>query len=93
MNTARTELFVPLTAGLGKPGASARAGLKVLSAGQAPAFRALDSTTPAGGRVGHGGCEPKVSVLRDGDRVTSIQILCACGQVIDLACVYQNDQV
>jgi hypothetical protein len=33
-------------------------------------------------------CEPKVSVQRDGNRVTGIQILCSCGQVIDLACVY-----
>jgi len=34
-------------------------------------------------------CEPKVSVQRDGSRVTGIQILCSCGQVIDLACVYE----
>ena len=35
-------------------------------------------------------CEPKVSVQRDDNRVTGIQILCSCGQVIELACVYEG---
>lgn len=31
---------------------------------------------------------PKVTVQRDGERVTQIQVRCTCGQVIDLACEY-----
>jgi hypothetical protein len=32
--------------------------------------------------------EPRVSVQRDGDRITHLRIQCSCGQIIDLACVY-----
>jgi len=32
--------------------------------------------------------EPRVTVQRDGDRVTHLRIQCTCGQIIELACVY-----
>jgi len=32
--------------------------------------------------------EPRVTVQRDGDRVTHLRIQCTCGQILDLACVY-----
>jgi hypothetical protein len=32
-----------------------------------------------------------VSLHRDGDRISGIHIECSCGQVIDLACVYQPE--
>ncbi len=35
-------------------------------------------------------CEPYMSMQRDGDRITGIRIQCSCGQVIDLACVYDE---
>lgn len=31
-------------------------------------------------------CEPRVSLVREGDRITAIHIQCSCGQVMDLAC-------
>jgi len=31
---------------------------------------------------------PKVTLQRQGDVVSAIRIQCACGQVIELACVY-----
>jgi hypothetical protein len=31
---------------------------------------------------------PSISVTRDGNRVTRIQVKCACGEVIELACTY-----
>ena len=34
-------------------------------------------------------CEPRVSLQCEGDRVTSIRVQCSCGQVMDLACVYE----
>jgi hypothetical protein len=33
-------------------------------------------------------CEPQLSLQRDGDRITGIRIQCSCGQVMELACVY-----
>ena len=33
-------------------------------------------------------CEPRISLEREGDRIRRIHIECSCGQVIDLACVY-----
>jgi hypothetical protein len=46
------------------------------------------------GRAGHGGasgqCEPRVTLQRDGDRISAIRIQCACGQVVELACVYEK---
>lgn len=38
--------------------------------------------------AGSAACEPKVSLERDGDRVTQIHIQCSCGQSIQLACLY-----
>jgi hypothetical protein len=32
--------------------------------------------------------EPAITLQREGDRVTHIRIQCACGQVIELACLY-----
>ena len=32
--------------------------------------------------------EPRVTVQRDGDRVTHLRIQCTCGMIMDLACVY-----
>jgi hypothetical protein len=32
--------------------------------------------------------EPRVTVQRDGDRVTHLRIQCPCGMIMDLACVY-----
>ncbi len=41
---------------------------------------------PKAGRI----CEPRISLQREGDRVNGIRIQCTCGQVIDLACVYES---
>lgn len=35
-------------------------------------------------------CEPRVTLQREGDRITGIQIQCSCGQVIDLKCAYPD---
>lgn len=32
--------------------------------------------------------QPKVILHREGDRVARIQVICTCGQVIDLDCTY-----
>ena len=53
-------------------------------------FRSPDTAAPASAAAAsRPPCEPRVSLLREDDRVTGIHIQCSCGQVIDLACVYQ----
>ena len=47
------------------------------------------SSAHAPGHPGAG--EPVVTLQRDGDRVISIRIECPCGQIIDLACRYENN--
>lgn len=36
----------------------------------------------------HAGSPPKITLERDGERVTHIRIACACGEVFELACDY-----
>jgi hypothetical protein len=58
---------------------------------QVQTFHSLEgkSAGAGDGNAAHSpGCEPRVSVQRDGDRVGSIRIQCTCGQVIELACIY-----
>ncbi|HUR45592.1 MAG TPA: hypothetical protein VMZ27_06880 [Candidatus Saccharimonadales bacterium] len=33
-------------------------------------------------------CAPKITVQRDADRITRIQIHCSCGELIELDCQY-----
>jgi hypothetical protein len=57
-------------------------------------FRFVESSPAASARAGaapRGACEPQVTMQREGDRVTGIRVQCSCGQVIDLACVYQAE--
>ncbi len=35
-------------------------------------------------------CEPRLSLQRDGERITNIRIQCSCGQIMELACVYDE---
>jgi hypothetical protein len=57
-------------------------------------FQSLESQRPVAITAGNGlekrlG-EPRVTVQRDGDRVTHLRIQCTCGQIMDLACVYDD---
>ena len=31
---------------------------------------------------------PQITLKRDGERITHINVVCSCGQVVELACVY-----
>jgi hypothetical protein len=46
------------------------------------------SKAPAATRALQDCEQPKVTMQREGDKVTSIRIECSCGQVIDLSCIY-----
>jgi hypothetical protein len=92
MTLLRTESFVPLTAA---PVSDERREFRVTvipKSEQSRTFQSLEqlapatATTPSHKKI----CEPRVSVQRDGDRVASIRIQCSCGQVMDVACVYEE---
>lgn len=94
MTLLRSESFVPLTPAPA-PGDRADYRVTVVSpAGLVQGFQALQTSAssapsaPAAPVATPHGCEPRVSVQRDGERVMSIHIQCSCGQALDLACVY-----
>jgi hypothetical protein len=56
-------------------------------AASAPVFRPLNAA-PDGCAGSPLPGEPKITLERDGERVTRITIQCACGRTIELACAY-----
>ena len=62
--------------------------------GQLRPFQSLGKTPGGPGEAmppdGKKFCEPRISVQREGDRVTSIRVQCTCGEVMDLACLYDE---
>ena len=92
MTLLKTESFVPLTNAQAS-GERPDFRVKVLPKGdQGQTFQTMESQLPPPTLpTGDGkGCQPRIAVQRDGDRVTSIRVQCSCGQVMDLACVYQE---
>jgi hypothetical protein len=94
MTLQRTESFVPLTAA--SPSGDNRE-FRVTVIPQpvlAQPFQTLENGALAAVKgVSQNGkkiCEPRLSLQRDGERVTNIRIQCACGQMMDLACVYDE---
>jgi hypothetical protein len=83
------EPFLPLT-----PTAASgqnRTDFRVSIVSHAENLRPFQPLGQTGARTGAAGlCEPRVTLQRDGDRVASIRIHCGCGQVIELACVYET---
>jgi hypothetical protein len=91
MTAAPTDAFVPLTTA--KPAANGRDDFRVLIASgpkQVQPFRTKETHAPAttGGSNHSPGCEPRVTLDRNGDRITGIRVQCSCGQVIELVCRY-----
>lgn len=86
-----TNSFVPLTAG---PAPAAPREFKVaVQPGQAreAVFHSLEPLrSPAAATGENKSCEPRVTVQRDGNHVTHLRIQCTCGQIMDLACVYDE---
>lgn len=98
------ESFVPLTAAPA-PSAPREFRVSILSghthatsegdgAVKSAGFQSLETSRPVAvnsiksDKVG----EPRVTIQRDGDRITHLRIQCACGQIMDLACVYEAPQ-
>jgi len=93
-----SDPFVPLssqgaqTDGAGAPGFR----LKVVARAKEPFTPVVldnPSTAPAAAPASPASsacpaAQPVITLQRDGDRVTRIQIKCSCGQVLELNCVY-----
>lgn len=92
MTLQRTESFTPLTAA---PETREPREFRAKIVPQAEAtrpFQTLELRPAAPASGGKKICEPRVSVQRDGDRVTNIRVECTCGQVMDVACVYDEPE-
>jgi hypothetical protein len=92
MTPPRTDNFVPLTTAP-DPGKRGEFRATIIPQAAPPqTFQSLETHGPAPGsappKAGKS-CEPRVTMQRDGDRISSIRIHCTCGQVIDLTCVYE----
>jgi hypothetical protein len=93
MTSQPNESFVPLTAAPAPPAAREFrvAVLNGQDAGKKSTFHSLEPLRPATGSGAEKKiCEPRVTVQRDGDRVTHLRIQCTCGQIMDLACIYEK---
>jgi len=94
MTLLRTESFVPLTAAPAPQGRREFNVSVIRPDEPAKTFQSLEAArndappvaTPAGKQI----CEPRVSVQRDNGRVTHLRIQCTCGQIMDLACSYDD---
>ena len=88
------ESFVPLTAALAQP-ERREFHVSVIQGGAGQGnFQSLaqppKSPVSAAAQPPSSLCEPRVTVQRDGKRVTHLHIQCTCGQTIDLACLYEG---
>jgi hypothetical protein len=94
MTLLRTESFVPLTTAPVATGAREFHVGIISQNGLSQPFQSLEKKPLGPGEIllsdGKKNCEPRLSIQRDGDRVTSIRVQCTCGQVMDLACVYDE---
>ena len=87
MNPPSSESFIPLNAAA--PVLRERSDFKVTVVKDATNLRPFHPLgRPASAVPGSPACEPKVTMQREGDRVTGIHIQCTCGQMIELSCDY-----
>ncbi len=54
----------------------------------APATAALERLRVAGSPAGHGGPGSRVEVVKEGDKVVRLVVTCACGERIEVECLY-----
>ena len=85
----RTDAFVPLTT---QPVSAEKREFRATVISQDKSSAPFESLNPASptGAAQKKLCEPHLTVHRDGNRITGIRIQCTCGQVMDVACVYEE---
>jgi hypothetical protein len=91
MTLLRTESFVPLTAAPASPERREFRVAVIRHDAPPKTFQSLAApAAPPAAASEKKICEPRVAVQRDGNRVTHLRVQCTCGQVLDLACVYDE---
>lgn len=91
--TAPPDSFIPLVANAAAKGKGGEFRVLVAeSPEKARSLRDLSPAVPAGPDERHPAatCEPRVTLQREGQSITGIQIHCSCGQIIDLQCAYSD---
>ena len=91
MRLLPTDPFVPLTASKSPSDDKAEYRARVVSEpGETKFFKPLTTEPSSTEPEVHvkKTCDPRISIQREGDQVSSIRIHCGCGQIIDLACIY-----
>ena len=93
MTLQKTESFVPLTtAKVANENREFRVTV-ISQANPAQNFQTLGQVAAAAEHNAPNAkknCEPRLSVQRDGEQITNIRVQCSCGQVMELACVYDE---
>ena len=92
MSTPSNHAFVPLELGPATKGKSAD--FRVLVSDRPQAARPLRELhrSPANSDPNHTplpGCEPRVTLHKEADRIIGIHIECSCGQITELKCGYE----
>jgi hypothetical protein len=92
MTPPRTDSFVPLTAATVSDERREFRVTVIPQSDQSHSFQSLEQLAPSTAAAPNYKkiCEPRVSMQREGDRVASIRIQCSCGQVMDVACIYEE---
>jgi len=95
MTLQKTELFMPLTAEVTAEDKNREFRVTVIPRETAaPPFQSLSQVAAGASGMNEphhkNNCEPRLTVQRHGDRITNIRILCSCGQLMELACVYDE---
>lgn len=85
-----SDSFVPFAPAQPASASSQPFRLKVLPQAQhTRPFQPLPQASSSEHATGlHAPTEPKVTLHREGDRVTRIEIRCSCGQCLELDCAY-----
>jgi hypothetical protein len=81
--------FVPLIAKAADSSEPFRVKVLAGANGAVVPFRPLVPAPSAAPCIHHEhSSQPKVALVRDGDRITSVRVQCGCGEVIELQCEY-----
>jgi hypothetical protein len=94
MTLQKTDSFQPLTTATAGDKSREFRVTVIPQTESVPGFKNLaqiGATEAADGAVGaRKNCEPQLFLQRDGDRIAGIRVQCSCGQVMELACVYDE---
>lgn len=94
MTLQKTESFLPLTSASPANKNREFRVTVIPQAESAPPFKHLGQagTTTGENQPGNPNknCEPRLSLEHDGGKISNIRIQCSCGQVMELACLYDE---